>query len=136
MTEGQLQQLQFGPSQQEAALNLIESMPWGDTGPAIADLESTLKRALEATDGDFARWENDLGPRFEQAGFDEFTLPPGLIEDMTTDQRLAYVARLLTSLTFAYAGACDPEGEVDDGSPAALLRGLDALSLEGAKARS
>jgi hypothetical protein len=48
------------PSQQHAALVVIESLAWGDTDTAIRDLEICLRRALEATGEDFVRWQIDL----------------------------------------------------------------------------
>jgi hypothetical protein len=66
---------QFDRSQQQAALALIERMAWRDMDNAIRDYEISLRRALEATGEDFVRWESDLDPRFEEAGFDEFNLP-------------------------------------------------------------
>jgi hypothetical protein len=77
---------QFDPSQQRAALVVIERMAWGDMDTAIRDLEICSRRALEATGEDFVRWENDLGPRLEATGFDEFNLPRSLIEQMPLDE--------------------------------------------------
>jgi hypothetical protein len=56
---------------------------------AIRGLELFLRRALEATAADFVRWEDDLGPRFEEQGFDESTLPRRLIEQLPLDDKLA-----------------------------------------------
>jgi hypothetical protein len=57
---------------------------------AIRSLEICLRRALEATGEDFLRWENDLGPSFEEDGYDdEFTLPDVGIRDMPLEEKLA-----------------------------------------------
>lgn len=110
-------------------------MAWGDMDNAIRGLEICLRRALKATGEDFARWENDLGPGLEQAGFDEFNLPRNLIEEMPLDERLAYVARLLRSLALDYGvsaefggGRGGLVGEAQTTSPAALLRGLNDIA--------
>lgn len=126
---------QFNAHQQAQALDLLEQLPWGDMDYAICDLEICLGRALEATREDFLRWENDLGPAFEEAGYDEFTLPRTLIDDMPIEEKLAYVARLLRSLALAYGAYYDfgvlrrasLVGEADKSSPATLLRGLNDI---------
>lgn len=125
---------QFNPTQQAEALVLLERMAWGDMDNAIRGLEICLRLALEATGEDFLRWENDLGPAFEDDGYSEFTLPREVIRDMPLDEKLAYVARLLRSLALSYGvsfevGRARPGavGEADETSPAALLRGLNDI---------
>jgi hypothetical protein len=126
---------QSSSSQEEAALVVIESLAWGDMDNAIRDLELCLRRALEATGEDFVRWENDLGPRFEDAGFDEFTLPDSLIEQLPLDEKLSYVARLLRSHALHYGvstefgdGRGGLVGEERTSSPAVLLRSLNDIA--------
>jgi hypothetical protein len=67
---------------------------------------------------------------FEQAGFDEFSLPEEAIADLSSEDRLAYAARLLQSLALHY-GVSDYGGrrlgEASEESPAALLRGLNDI---------
>jgi hypothetical protein len=136
------EEAQFDPSQQQAALVVIERMVWGDMDTAICDLELCLRRALEATAEDFVRWENDLGLRFGEAGFDEFTLPDSSIEEMPLDVRLSYVARLLRSLALHYGvsaefggGRGGLVGEECEASPAALLRSLNDIAWMPVHAR-
>jgi hypothetical protein len=93
---------QFNPTQQAEALALLEIPAWGDMDNVIRGLEICLRLALEATFEDFLRWENDLGPAFEDDGNDEFTLPREVIRDMPPEERLAYVARLLRSFGLDY----------------------------------
>jgi hypothetical protein len=110
-------------------------MAWGDMDYAIRGLEICLRRALEATFEDFLRWENDLGPSYEEDGYDEFTLPRQVIEDMPLEGKLAYIARLLRSLALDYGVGNDFSavrrgglvGEADETSLAALLRGLNDI---------
>jgi hypothetical protein len=96
----------------------------------IRGLEICLRLALEATFEDFLRWENDLGPAFEDDGNDEFTLPREVIRDMPPEERLAYVARLLRSFALDYGvgyefGAGRRGGLV--GETAALFRCLNDI---------
>jgi hypothetical protein len=126
---------QFNGGQQVDALALLEQLPWGDMHYAIVDMEECLRRALEATRDEFQQWENDLAPELETDGYDEFTLPDELIEDMPPEQKLAYVARLLRSLALAYGVSADyPSassalvGDEKSSSPAGLLRGINDIT--------
>jgi hypothetical protein len=49
-----------------------------------------------------------IGPELEARGFDEFSMPPGAIDEMSDGDRLAYLAY--------------------ERSPAALLRGLNDIA--------
>jgi hypothetical protein len=110
-------------------------MPWHDMDAAIRGLETCLRLALEATGDDFARWETELGPAFEADGYDEFSLQADTVEEMSPEERLCYVARLLRSLALHYGVSAEfggartgLVGEASATSPAALLRGLNDLS--------
>ncbi len=110
-------------------------MPWDDTDRGICDLELALGRALEVTADDFRPWDEYLGPDLETRGFDEFHMPPGVVEAMSDEDKLAYVARLLRTLAVSYgvsagfgAGRGGVVGEADQSSPAALLRGLNDIT--------
>jgi hypothetical protein len=120
---------QFGPSQQEAALDLIDGMTWGDLGPAIHDVELCLQRALKATTRDLRNWEYG---DFEQRFGDEFSLSDAQVVELSDEERFAYVARLVRSLALRYGLGLDGAlggltGEAYPHSPAALLHGLDKL---------
>jgi hypothetical protein len=123
---------QFNPIQQAHALALLEQMTWGDMDDQIRGMEEALRLALEATSSDFYRWEEEIGPPLEARGYDEFSLPDAVLQAMPTDEKLAYVARLLRSLALQYGvsaefggGRTGLVGEAHEVSPAALLRGLN-----------
>jgi hypothetical protein len=125
---------QFNRKQQSDALALLEQMTWGDIDGDIRGMEEALRLALEATSDDFHRWEEELGPPLEARGCDEFSLPDAVLEAMPTDEKLAYVARLLRSLALQYGVSAEfggartgLVGEAHEVSPAALLRGLNDL---------
>jgi hypothetical protein len=125
---------QFGDGQRAQALDLVEKMAWVDMDNYIRDLENALRLALEATADDFWRWEDDLGPKLEAEGFDEFSLPVTVIEELSSEERLAYSARLLRSLALSYGVSAEfggaengLVGEADLDSPAGLLRGLNDI---------
>jgi hypothetical protein len=93
---------QFSPSQQEAALVVIERVAWGDMDGAIGDTEKALRLALEATWAEYLYWEEVLGPAFEEEGIDEFLVPAARVEEMSDADKLAYLARLLYTLALSY----------------------------------
>jgi hypothetical protein len=112
-------------------------MTWGDLGPAIQDVEDCLRRALGATSADLRRWEDG---DFEQRFGDEFSLSDAQVEELSSEDRLAYVARLLETLALMYGlwvrgplGGLT--GEVHSNSLAALLHGLDQLVDEAIEER-
>lgn len=125
---------QFDGGQRTEALALLEQMAWGDMDGDIRDLETALRLALEATADDFQRWEDSLGPDLEAKGCDEFSVPVDTIEELSSEERLAYVARLLRSLALSYGVSAEfggarsgLVGEASKPSPAALLRGLNDI---------
>jgi len=120
---------QFDAKQRASAWALIESMAWEDMDGSIRDLEAALRLALEATEDDLRRWEEDIGPALEEPDFDEFSLRAQTIAELSCEDRLAYVARLLQSLALHYGVSgfgAQQLGEADS-SPAALLRGLNDI---------
>jgi hypothetical protein len=127
---------QFDRGQQAEALALIEEMPWGHVDRAIRDMETVLRLAMEATSAEFWWWEEELGPQVEVEYGSEFVVPADVVAEMTDADKLAYVARLLRTLAHAYGVNTefglwrDPTipGQAWDGSPAALLRGLNDIS--------
>jgi hypothetical protein len=125
---------QFNPIQQAHALALLEQMTWGDMDGYIRGMEEALRLALEATSGDFYRWEEEIGPPLETQGYDEFSLPEAVLQAMPVEEKLAYVARLLRSLALQYGVSAEfggartgLVGEASRVSPAALLRGLNDI---------
>jgi hypothetical protein len=128
MTTKQLRQ--FSPSQQEKALDLIDSLTWGDLRPAIGDIDECLRRALKATES-VAFWEDG----FEQRFGDEFSLSDAQVEGLSDEDRRAYVARLIETLALMYGlwfgRGRGESGEVQANSPAGLLHGLAGLFEEG-----
>jgi hypothetical protein len=119
MTTKQLRQ--SSPPQQERALDLIDSLPWGDMRDWIRDLESALRRALEATADDYQRWEDSeskadyVEPDFMSAD---------LVAQMSDEERRAWIAALIRVLAQAYGWWA---GQSSSPSPAKLLHGLDEL---------
>jgi hypothetical protein len=127
---------QFSDEQRERASALIESMAWGDLDGSITDMEAALRLAMEATRGDFQRWEQHA----ESFGFaDEFSLTPESVAELSPEWRLAYVARLLRTIALSYGvntefglpassllGFADSEETL-----AALLRGLNDIAFIG-----
>ena len=82
-------QMQLTAEQRGRALALLEQMPWDDMDRGICDLELALRRALEVTADDFRRWDEYLEPDLEARGFDEFHMPPGVVEAMSDEDKLA-----------------------------------------------
>jgi hypothetical protein len=106
-------------------LSSSNGWPRGTWTNAIRDLEICHRRALEATRDDWVRWDKELRPAFEADGFDEpdFSLPADAIEEMSREQRLAYVAGLLRELALYY-GLHQCGSGSDRTSPARLWRSL------------
>jgi len=130
---------QFDRGQQRRALELLESVPWGDLDRALQVFELCLQLLLEVTADDFRRWEDGLGERLEvEYGCGECEVPARVIADFDEWERLAYVARLLRTLAMMYGVSSDVVtrvgeqailvGEEDAHSPAALLRGLNDIT--------
>jgi hypothetical protein len=141
---------QFDAGQVRRAVELLERLPWGDIDPAICDMEAALRLAMEATREEFQHWEDTIGPELEQdRGWNEFSVPATHVDQFTSEEKLAYVARLLRSLALAYGVSTDPLeahgarfkqhqqfrppslhlGENDPHAPAELLRGLNEIRL-------
>jgi hypothetical protein len=134
MTANRRRDPQLTAEQRVRALGLLEQMPWGDMDGGIRAFEAAPRRALEVTAEDFRRWDEYLGPDLEGRGFNEFDMPPGAVEAMSDEDKLAYLARLLRSLALSYgvsagfgAGRGGLVGEAHEPSPAALLRGLNDI---------
>ena len=127
---------QFDLGQRNEALALIERMAWGSMDDDIRDLETALRLALEATADDFRRWEDEVVPALESEGYsDELNLPARRIADFTLAEKRCYVAGLLRTLAISYGVSAEYGGartglvgEECEGSPAALLRGLNDIS--------
>jgi hypothetical protein len=121
--------------QRHRVLHLIDGIAWGDMDRSICALEATLGLALKVTVDDLAHWEEELEPRLNANGIqDEFSVPAEAVEAMSTEERLAYVARLIKTVGLVYGlyggfSARAQELPVGaDQSPAALLRGLNDIS--------
>ena len=56
---------QFNDAQRAQAIDLIESLYWGDVGDAIRGLEVALVLALEAVGDAVDLWEEEGEERFE-----------------------------------------------------------------------
>lgn len=120
----------FDEGQQARAIELIQSMPWGDIDGAIRIIDEALLRAMQATADDFQRWEvhaDDMGY------VDEFSLTPDDVARMSNEWKLAYVARLLRSLAGMFGVGTEFGDQVlvaehDPHSPAGLLRGLNDIA--------
>ena len=87
--------------------------------------------AMQATAGDFERWEL----HGEDMGFvDEFSLTPDEVADVPDEWKLAYAARLLRTLALMFGVGTEFGDRVlvaehDLHSSAGLLRGLNDISL-------
>jgi hypothetical protein len=127
--------MQFSSAQRTEALALVEGMAWGDMEIHISSVEDMLRLALEVTADDFARWVNELEDSLEFAGHDEFNLPDAFIDGLAPDAKLAYIARLVHTLALVYGVSEAEEGSglkvFAKTSPAALLRGLNAIKSKG-----
>ena len=123
--------IQFDKGQQLRAIELIESMSWGDMENQIRGIDESLLLALQATASDFERWELEHG----DVGFcDEFSLTSDEVAALPDEWKLAYVARLLRSLALSLGVGTEFGNQVlvaehDECSPAGLLRGLNDISL-------
>jgi hypothetical protein len=114
---------QFTQEQQARARAVIESCAWGSMDDYILDMETALRRAMEATRDALAVWE----ARADDLGFeDEFELSADQVAELSDEWRLAYVARLLQTLALAY-GVSPDTFENHESCPAALFRGLNDI---------
>jgi hypothetical protein len=127
---------QFDSGQRERAIALLEDVPWGDLDRSIRDMEQALRLALEATTGEFQRWEEDVGPALEAEGYDEFSVPAAMVNELTSEEKLIYVARMLRTLALSYGvsaefggGRTGLVGEASAKSPAWVLRGLNDIQM-------
>ena len=55
-----IEEQQFDERQQAAAVQLLESLPWGDVDSAILAVGQALVRALDASRDMFLLWERHL----------------------------------------------------------------------------
>ena len=88
---------QWSEARRQDLIAYVESLPWGDLGPSIMDIEVGLLRAVEATAEAMPLWdemEDHLG--------DEFHISDVRVQCMTLEQRLAYVARLVLTVALLY----------------------------------
>jgi hypothetical protein len=83
----------------QRVIEAVEAAPWGDIAASSETVDHGLRRALDATALDFQRWEQEGIVRGER---DEFSLERAEVEAMSTEQRLAYVARLLRSIALSF----------------------------------
>ena len=120
----------LSPDQRRELIALVEAIPWGDMDAHIRTVEDALVRAVEATSEDFRLWQEQA----DDGGLhDEFALEPEDVDALTPEWRLAYVARLLRSLTMFYGlrvteFARNPSRlRVDEDSIAALVHGINDL---------
>lgn len=105
-------------------------IPWGSWDDGFRDMETALRLVLEATGAYLDRWEDELEDEvWERWGGDEFYVPAEVVAAFEPEQRLAYVARLLETLTIAYGVALTHEPGLNffdrTPSPARLLRALN-----------
>jgi hypothetical protein len=134
--ERHVKRQQFDQTQRTQALELIESLAWGDISCAIYSLEVALALALEAVGGDMNLWEAEGEERFR----DEFELSSEQVASLDDEWRRAYIARLLQTAVNSYGvgpGASpgrSPEGITspiawndDSSSVARLVRGLNDI---------
>jgi hypothetical protein len=124
----------FSEQERAQALELIETLSWGDMDVFISGLETALALAIEATGAAIELWEEEGEERFG----DEFSLSAEEVASLDDEWRLAYIARLLRTAIQAYgiysdgAPGRNAEGETrppaawseDGSSPARVLRGL------------
>jgi hypothetical protein len=120
---------QLSDGQRERAVTLIESMAWADLDGSIIDMETALRRAIEATRDDFQRWEQDA----EAFGFaDEFSLTSETVAELSPEWRLAYVARLLRTVALSYGVSTEfgrPAGSSTLSMPRASRAGVARVTL-------
>jgi hypothetical protein len=127
---------QFNEAQRAQALDLIESLAWGDMEKGICGFEAALALALEAVGDAIDLWEVEGEERFR----DEFELSSEQVASLDAEWRLAYIARLLCTAAHLYGVPSDGlpgrnEGELTppitwtdwNSSPARLLRGLNDI---------
>jgi hypothetical protein len=120
--------MQLSREQQDEALELIESLAWGDLDHSIRDQELALRLALEATRDSFDDWLIAGGD-----SVDEFSIPTRVLNTLSHRERLAYVARLLRTIALHYgvdSGSNDRPSLLDvekPHSPARLLHGLNDI---------
>jgi hypothetical protein len=109
--------------QRRRALDLIDDIAGGDFHNALLDMELALERALDATEDHLARWE-----ALSAEGFDECSVPAARIANMTAEDRLAWVARLVYTVAVAYGIGRSPLIAWGS-SPAALVRGVNDIDV-------
>jgi hypothetical protein len=110
--------------------NIVRETAWGQIDGDLSVVEAALRLAMQLTDGDFQRWENEA----HDAGYrDEFAITEAEVAAMTPEWRLALVARLIRSAAGMYGLANgygpQPVGALSShASPALLLRALSAAA--------
>jgi hypothetical protein len=105
---------QFSDTQRTAAIDLLETLPWGDIERKIYGLEAALALALEAVGDAVRRWEEEGEDLFG----DEVTLSPEQVASLDSEWRFAYIARLLDTAALAYGvPSFGSPGRNADGEP-------------------
>ena len=117
----------FEERQQLSAVGLLGDLAWLEFDARLVMMEEALRRALLATERDARAWD-------AQIQSDVFDVPGDVVQHLVPVARMAYVARVMRSLAFAYGGLASGEQGTQaispmthDHSPAALLRGLNDI---------
>lgn len=132
---------QFNADQRTQALDLMESLAWGDMEYSIRNMEIYLALALEATGDAIELWEHE--DEGEERFGGEFYLSEEQVAELDDEWRLAYIARLLLSALIVYGvspgtrpgrpgrerTSVTPPADWEERSstPARLLRGLNDI---------
>lgn len=123
---------QFDEADRRRAVELIESIAWGDFDLDLRTFEDALRRAVEATQSYAEAWDAEL---YEQYG-DEFSIDLDRRDGMDESHLLAYVGRLVRTVALLYGVSAwgeDLVGQESAGSLASLLRGLNDITWIPAK---
>jgi hypothetical protein len=103
-------------------IDTVEKAPWGDIAASWETVDLGLRRALDATVRDFRRWEWAVHMRGDR---DEFSVDGADVAAMLSEERLAYVARLLRSIALSFG----TETEISEQTPSSTRQpGRDTIA--------
>lgn len=71
----------WSDARRDELVRFVESLPWGDLGPAITDIETGLRLAFNATASSLELWDE-----MEEVYGDEFYVTAEHVEAMSIDR--------------------------------------------------
>jgi hypothetical protein len=101
-------------------MHLVDHVPWGDVEGHVESIVEVLAPALQGTVDDLERWENS------PSAADEFSLEAADVLALPPDDKIAYLARVLTTVAL-HVGISTAFGESAIGREAHDVQSLTGL---------